>query len=116
MVLYKTYLQIKDCKIYVDKSKKEVLEYCEEIRQNAMDFESRDDLTPEKLNIIIVNWIGFRIDEEVQKKYMPKYDLFKTERIEVPAVNASQITWKDGKLGLNTLAFPLSTTGEVIEI
>ena len=47
---------------------------------------------------------------------MPKYDLFKTERIEVPAVNASQITWKDGKLGLNTLAFPLSTTGEVIEI
>ena len=47
---------------------------------------------------------------------MPKYDLFKTERIEVPAVNASQITWKDGKLGLNTLAFPLTTTGEVIEI
>ena len=47
---------------------------------------------------------------------MPKYDLFKTERIEVPAENASQITWKDGKLGLNTLAFPLSTTGEVIEI
>ena len=54
-----------------------------------MDFESRNDLNPERLNIIIVNWIGFRIDEDVQKKYMPKYNIEKTERIEIPAVNAS---------------------------
>ena len=56
-----------------------------------MDFESRNDLNPERLNIIIVNWIGFRIDEDVhvQKQYMDKFNIEKTERIEIPAVNAS---------------------------
>ena len=88
---YLEILEIKDTKIYVDKTKKEVLEYCEEIKQNAMDFESRNDLNPERLNIIIVNWIGFRIDEDVhvQKQYMDKFNIEKTERIEIPAVNAS---------------------------
>lgn len=53
----------------------------EEIRKNAELFEARPDLTPETLNITIVNWIGFRIDEEVlsQKKWIHDFGVKKAD-------------------------------------